>query len=86
MTHEYSSDTGSHSEAGDEQTLYGEPRHEAHDNYDEKSLYGDPQHESSDGTDTWDVGLLFAHIDSGPTRPDELGSRTKPSAAESADR
>lgn len=86
MTYEYSPDTGSRSKAGDEQLLYGEPRHEARDNDDEQSLYGDPQHDSSNGIDAWDVGLLFAHSESGPTAPDELGSRTNPSAAESTER
>lgn len=86
MMHEYSPDTGSRFDAGDEQSLYGEPRHEARDGDDEQSLYGDPQHESADETDAWDVGLLFAHMQSGPTAPDELGSRSNPSAAESTDR
>lgn len=86
MTYEYSSDTGSRTEVVGEQTLYGEPRHEAGDHDDEQTLYGDPQHDSADGIDAWDVELLFAHIESGPTRPDELGSRTNPSAAGSAER
>lgn len=85
MTHEYS-DADSSLDAGGEQTLYGEPCHEANGDCDEQTLYGDPQHDSADGTDAWDLGLLLAHAENSPTAPDELGSRTNPSAVESADR
>ena len=90
MTYDHLTDTDSRSDAesSGEQSLYGAPRHEAHGDDDEQTMYGEPQHEFADDTDAdaWDIGLLFAHVRSGPAAPDELGSRTNPSAAETTER
>lgn len=85
MTLDYPS-TNDASGIADEQCLYGEPCHERGSRFDEKAMYGEPQHEPGSTSDTRNIELLFARMQSAPVTPDSLSSGARSPAAGTTER